>query len=117
MTFPFLDDTIGKDLKSHIRTRDPRQQPPLLHTPHPLPLDIQPPHLPPPLLPQRLPHFVELPVPEPQQSSFFHLNPLLEGKLCLYGSEFILVAEEAELDTVMSSAADDIVSARADFVK
>ena len=58
-----------------------------------------------------------MPFPEPQQSCFFHLDPLLERKLCLYGSEFILVAEEAELDTVVSSTADDIVSARADFVK
>ena len=55
--------------------------------------------------------------PKAQQSPLLHLNLLLEGKLRLYGTQFIVVAEDAKLDTVMSGVAYDIVSARADFVQ
>ena len=84
---------------------------PPLNAPHALPLDIQPPHLPPPLPSQRSSHLLKLSLPKPQQSPLFHLDPLLKGKLRLYGLEFVFVAEKAELDTVVSGVAYDIVSA------
>lgn len=113
--FSFFENDTRKF--THIQERYPGQQTPLLDAPHTLPFDIQSPHLPLPLLRQPFPHLLDLTLPKSQQLSLFHLNPRLEGKLRLYGFELILVAEEAELDTVVSGMAYDIVSARADFVK
>lgn len=125
-----LDQTSSRNAqRSQTRTRtqlchtQPRkrnqclQTPPLLNPPHTLPLDIQPPHLPPPLPPQRPPHLLKLPLPKPQQPPRLHLDPLLEGELRLYGPELVRVAEDAELGTVVSGVAYDIVSAGADFVE
>ena len=90
---------------------------PLLTTPHTLPLNIQPPHLPPPLPPQRLPHLIQLPDPKPQKSPLFHLHSFFEDELRLYSSKLVFIAEETELDSVISGMANDVISARADLVE
>ena len=78
---------------------------------------MQPPHLPPPLLPQRPPHLLHLRPPKPQQPPRLHLHHLLEPDLLIYRSQFIIVAEEAELNSVESDVAHDVVFARADFMQ
>ena len=126
--FPYSnpDHVLDKSSDSHTQTETRKQNPAehphlplpsLLNPPHTLPLNIQPPNLPPPLPPQRLPHLFKLPLPKPQQPSSLHFHPLLERELRLYRSQFVVVAEKAELDIVVSGAAYDVVPARADFVQ
>ena len=123
---PNPDCLAGKEPETHSHTEKRRHVPgepphlqltPLLSTPHTLPLNIHPPHLPPPLLPQRPPHLLQLLPPQPQQPPLLNLHPLLEHELPIYRPQLIMVAKEAELNIVVSDMAHDVVFSRADFMQ